>query len=35
MFLLDTNVISELRKARNGKAHPNVVNWAESGEATI
>jgi predicted nucleic acid-binding protein len=30
MFLLDTNVISELRKARSGKAHPNVVSWAES-----
>ena len=30
MYLLDTNVISELRKAANGKAHPNVVLWAES-----
>ncbi len=28
MFLLDTNVISELRKARTGKGHPNVVTWA-------
>jgi predicted nucleic acid-binding protein len=27
MFLLDTNVVSELRKAR---AHPNVVRWARS-----
>ena len=25
MYLLDTNVISEMRKARNGKADPNVV----------
>ncbi|MEP7457416.1 type II toxin-antitoxin system VapC family toxin [Phyllobacterium sp. SB3] len=27
MFLLDTNVISELRKAGGGKANPNVVSW--------
>jgi hypothetical protein len=27
-FLLDTNVISELRKGR--RAHPNVVAWAEA-----
>jgi predicted nucleic acid-binding protein len=27
MFLLDTNVISELRKAGDGKAHANVVAW--------
>jgi predicted nucleic acid-binding protein len=27
MFLLDTNVISELRKARAGKADPNVSAW--------
>jgi predicted nucleic acid-binding protein len=27
MYLLDTNVISELRKAR--KTHPNVREWAE------
>jgi toxin FitB len=27
MYILDTNVISELRKAR--KAHPNVKKWAE------
>ena len=30
MFLLDTNVISELRKVRSGRAHPGVVQWAES-----
>jgi predicted nucleic acid-binding protein len=28
MFLLDTNVISELRKARAGKADPRVAAWA-------
>jgi len=27
MFLLDTNVISELRKARAGKANHNVTAW--------
>jgi predicted nucleic acid-binding protein len=27
MFLLDTNVISELRKAGDGKADANVVAW--------
>ena len=30
MFLLDTNVISELRKVRSGKADANVATWAES-----
>ena len=29
MFLLDTNVVSELRKAPSGRADPNVVAWAE------
>jgi len=28
MFLLDTNVVSELRKARAGKADPKVAAWA-------
>jgi predicted nucleic acid-binding protein len=27
MFLLDTNVVSELRKAKSGKADANVVAW--------
>ncbi len=27
MFLLDTNVISELRKVRAGKADPTVASW--------
>jgi toxin FitB len=28
MFLLDTNVVSELRKARAGKANQGVSDWA-------
>lgn len=32
MFLLDTNVISELRKVRAGKADPHVAAWADSME---
>ena len=28
MYLLDTNVVSELRKAKSGKADANVVSWA-------
>lgn len=28
MYLLDTNVISELRKAKHNKADPNVIAWA-------
>jgi predicted nucleic acid-binding protein len=28
MYLLDTNVISELRKARAGKADRHVAAWA-------
>jgi hypothetical protein len=34
MYLLDTNVISELRKAKAGKADNNVVSWANSVSAT-
>jgi len=30
MFLLDTNVVSELRKIRLGRADNNVVQWADS-----
>lgn len=29
MFLLDTNVVSELRKIRLGRADKNVAQWAE------
>lgn len=34
MFLLDTNVISELRKVGDGKANPNVVAWLSGEDAT-
>ncbi len=30
MFVLDTNVVSELRKAASGKADARVVNWANA-----
>ena len=30
MFLLDTNVVSELRKVRLGNANKNVARWADS-----
>ena len=30
MFVLDTNVVSELRKAKAGTADKNVVAWADS-----
>jgi predicted nucleic acid-binding protein len=33
MYLLDTNVISELRKAGDGKADANVVAWLSSVDA--
>jgi predicted nucleic acid-binding protein len=28
MFVLDTNVVSELRKVRARRAHPGVADWA-------
>ena len=28
MFLLDTNVVSEIRQIRLGTAHPSVALWA-------
>ena len=28
MFLLDTNIVSELRKAKSGKADVGVISWA-------
>jgi predicted nucleic acid-binding protein len=34
MFILDTNVVSELRKVRSGKADENVARWADSVSAT-
>jgi hypothetical protein len=30
MYVLDTNVVSELRKVRLGKADENVAKWADS-----
>ncbi|QKE39813.2 type II toxin-antitoxin system VapC family toxin [Ferrovum myxofaciens] len=33
MFVLDTNVVSELRKVRLGKADTNVTAWTESVDA--
>jgi toxin FitB len=33
MFVLDTNVVSELRKVRLGKADKQVTAWAESVDA--
>lgn len=35
MFLLDTNVVSELRKAATGKADTKVVTWAASVPAEL
>ena len=34
MFLLDTNVVSELRKAHSGKANANVAGWAAKARAS-
>jgi predicted nucleic acid-binding protein len=34
MFVLDTNVVSELRKVRLGKADSHVAAWAESVDAS-
>ena len=33
MYLLDTNVVSELRKIRLGKADSHVADWADSIDA--
>lgn len=30
MYILDTNVISELRKAKSSKANKNVIQWAKN-----
>ena len=30
MFLVDTNVMAELRKGRTGRANSNVITWADS-----
>jgi toxin FitB len=34
MYLLDTNVVSELRKVRAGKADRHVAAWADSVDAS-
>lgn len=34
MFLLDTNVVSELRRAASGKANEHLVTWASSVESS-
>ncbi len=33
MYVLDTNVVSELRKVRSGKADAQVAKWADSVDA--
>ena len=35
MFILDTNVISELRKAKSGKADSKVMAWAAAINADV
>lgn len=35
MYLLDTNVVSELRKAKSGKAHRAVIDWASDVPAVL
>lgn len=35
MYLLDTNVISEMRKVKQGKANPNVLSWLEKTDAHL
>ena len=34
MFILDTNVVSELRKAHSGKADRRVLAWAQDQDAS-
>jgi toxin FitB len=35
MYLLDTNVVSELRKVRLGKADARVAQWSETADTSI
>ena len=35
MYLLDTNVVSELRKVKAGRADPNVASWAYGVEVEL
>lgn len=34
MYLVDSNIVSELRKASSGRANDGVVAWAQSVAAT-
>lgn len=33
MYLLDTNVVSELRKGNTARANPGVAQWAQQVDA--
>ena len=35
MYVLDTNIVSELRKAASGRANAGVTDWANSVPATL
>jgi predicted nucleic acid-binding protein len=35
VYLLDTNVVSELRRAGSGHAHPAVAHWASTVDPTL
>ncbi len=35
MFVLDTDVVSELRKVRAGKADRNVAAWCSTVDASV
>jgi toxin FitB len=35
MFVLDTNVVAELRKVRSGKADSSVAAWADATDANV
>lgn len=35
MYLLDTNVLSELRKVPKGKADPNFLNWVTTVDSRL
>jgi toxin FitB len=35
MYILDTNVVSELRKTKSGRANPNVVSWISARDADL
>lgn len=35
MYLVDTNVISEMRKAQKKRAHPNVQRWSDNSNGNL